>query len=116
VTASVIAFARQRGARQRVVALGDDLVEPWMETAAAGDAGADFADVVLALSRQIQRALAAGHLTAAATFANELEQIAPRVGLRARIASSVARERLAELNGIADSADAIGAPGHGAAA
>lgn len=100
---------------RRVVALHDDLVEPWAElTAIAGEAER-FASGVHTISRLITRALAAGSYAVAAMYADRLEREAPQHQGRATRAKVLAKQRQAELDGGA-CLDGIVAPGHGAAA
>lgn len=99
----------------RVVALHDDLVEPWAEVDAVASEAVAFANGVLILSRQIQLALAADKIGVAAMLADRLERAAPQQEGRARRAQALARLRQAELAGT-HCADGIAEPGHGRAA
>lgn len=100
---------------ERVVALHDDLVEPWMElTAIAGEYGT-FAAGVMDVARRIEQAMVAGRPGLVAMYADRLERAAAHQGGRAKRAQVLSRLRQAELEGTA-CADAIAAPGHGAAA
>lgn len=111
----VVLIARHRGARQQVVALGDDLVEPWMEVSAVAAESVAFAAEVLDLARALLRALATDRVGVAAMHARSLEDLAPRRTGRAKRAGVLAAQRQAELGGGA-CMDGIVAPAHGRAA
>lgn len=117
MTAKIVPFTpggRGHGP-QRVVALHDDLVEPWAELDAIAGEADRFASGVVDVARRIQTALAAGSYAVAAMHADRLERAGPQQQGRAKRAQVLAKLRQAELDGGA-CLDGIVAPGHGRAA